>query len=130
MGRSGVRMRVTAMRMRRRGVLFGVGVAPVLAMVRRLAIVMGSTIVARLIASEGSVPDPVWGVVFICAFLVIGFTFFFGTRNLRAQTLMTGLLAFLIFSELVIVIALDRPFAGGIRSEPRPLLNVLNDFAP
>jgi Protein of unknown function (DUF4239) len=84
----------------------------------------------RITAAEGAVPTPVWSIVFICAFLVIGFTFFFGTKNLRAQTLMTGLLAFLIFSELVIVIALDKPFAGGIKEEPTALVRVLNDFAP
>ena len=54
----------------------------------------------RLLAADGVVPDPVWAIVFICAVLVIGFTFFFGTQNLRAQTLMTGLLAFLVFSEI------------------------------
>ncbi len=85
---------------------------------------------ARLIAADGIVPDPVWAIVFLCAFLVIGFTFFFGTENLRAQTLMTGLLAFLIFSELVIVIALKRAFAGGIKEAPTPLVHVLEDFAP
>ncbi|REF83221.1 uncharacterized protein DUF4239 [Methylovirgula ligni] len=85
---------------------------------------------ARLIAADGIVPGPVWAIVFLCAFLVIGFTFFFGTQNLRAQTLMTGLLAFLIFSELVIVIALERPFAGGIKEAPTPLVHVLQDFAP
>ncbi len=84
----------------------------------------------RLVAAEGAVPAPVWGVIFFCAFLVIGFTFFFGTKNLRAQTLMTGLLSALIFSELFIVIALDRPFAGGIKEPPTPLIHVLDDFAP
>ena len=83
---------------------------------------------ARIIAADGIVPGPVWAIVFICAFMVIGFTFFFGTKNLRAQTIMTGLLAFLIFSELVIVIALERPFSGGIKEAPTPLVHVLNDF--
>jgi hypothetical protein len=41
--------------------------------------------------------------------VTIAFTFFFGTRNLRAQTMMTGLLALLIFSELLIIVAIDRP---------------------
>ncbi|MEI9915539.1 MAG: hypothetical protein WDN29_06680 [Methylovirgula sp.] len=43
---------------------------------------------------------------------------------------MTGLLAFPVFSELVIVITIERPFAGGIKQAPTPLARVLNDFAP
>jgi len=33
----------------------------------------------------------------------ISFTFFFGTKSLHAQTLMTGLLAFLMFLALFVI---------------------------
>jgi hypothetical protein len=84
----------------------------------------------RLIAAEGDVPAPLWIVLFGGAALTIVFTFFFGTKNLRAQIFMTGLLALLIFSELLIAVALDRPFTGGIRESPDALVHVLDDFAP
>jgi hypothetical protein len=60
--------------------------------------------------------------------VTIAFTFFFGTRNLRAQTMMTGLLALLIFSELLIIVAIDRPFTGSVKVEPTPFADVLADF--
>jgi hypothetical protein len=82
----------------------------------------------RLLAAEGDVPGPLWIILFGGAFLTISFTFFFGTQNLRAQVLMTGLLSLLIFSELLIAVALDRPFTGGIREAPDAITNVLNDF--
>jgi len=83
---------------------------------------------SRLIAAEGSVPDVIWLVLFGGAAVTIVFTFFFGTRNLRAQTMMTGLLALLIFSELLIIVAIDRPFTGSVKVEPTPLADVLADF--
>jgi Na+/proline symporter len=83
----------------------------------------------RLVSAEGAVPDVVWAVLFGGAAVTIVFTFFFGTRNLVAQVLMTGLLAFLIFSELMVAIAIDRPFTGSVKVGPQALEEVLADFA-
>jgi hypothetical protein len=83
---------------------------------------------ARIVMSAGIVPGIVWLVLFGGAFIVIGFTFFFGTANLRAQTLMTGALTALIFSGLLVIIAIDHPFAGSVRVEPEALASVLEDL--
>ena len=83
---------------------------------------------ARLIASEGAVPNVIWVVLFGGAVVTIVFTFFFGTLNLRVQIMMTGLLALLIFGELLTIVAIDRPFTGPVKVEPTPLAYVLADF--
>jgi hypothetical protein len=83
---------------------------------------------ARIVAASGTVPDIVWLVLFSGALVTVGFTFFFGTESLVAQALMTGALSVLIFSGLLIVIAIDHPFAGSVRVEPEPLAAVLADF--
>ncbi len=83
---------------------------------------------ARLIAAEGVVPSVIWPVLFGGAVVTIVFTFFFGTKNLRAQTAMTVLLSLLIFSELLIIIAVDYPFTGPIQVEPTALARVLAEF--
>jgi len=83
---------------------------------------------ARLVAAEGTVPALIWLFLFVGGGVTIAFTFFFGTENLRAQTIMTGLLAFLIFAELLIVVAIDRPFTGSVKVEPTALMAVLADF--
>jgi len=80
---------------------------------------------ARLIASEGTVPGVIWFLLFGGALLTIGFTFFFGMRSLPAQALMTGLLSILIFSELLAIVAIDRPFSGIVKLGPHALANVL-----
>jgi Protein of unknown function (DUF4239) len=84
----------------------------------------------RLVMAAGSVPEVVWLVLFTGAVLTISFTFFFGTENVRNQAIMTGALALLIFSVLVIVVSIDRPFAGPTAISPEPLMEVRADFLP
>ena len=83
---------------------------------------------ARIVMASGIVPGVVWAVLFFGAALTIGFTFFFGTENLRAQALMTGALAVLIFSGLLIIVADRPPFAGTVQGRPRPLDEVIEEF--
>lgn len=82
----------------------------------------------RLVEAEGVVPGVVWIILFGGAFVTLGFTFFFGAESLRAQTIMTALLALLMLSELFIIVAIDRPFTGRVRVEPSALEEVLKDF--
>ena len=82
----------------------------------------------RLVMASGTVPDLVWFVLIVGALMTIGFTFFFGTENLRAQTLMTGALSVLIFSAMLIVVGIDHPFTGPVKVEARALSAVLADF--
>jgi hypothetical protein len=82
----------------------------------------------RLVEAEGVVPGVVWLILFGGATITLGFTFFFGAESLRAQTLMTALLALLMLSELFIIVAIDRPFTGAVKVEPTALAEVLKDF--
>ena len=74
----------------------------------------------RLVMADGIVPAIIWVVLFGGAFRTIGFTFFFGAENLRAQVLMTGALSVLIFAGLLTVVAIVGPEA---------LAAVVKDFA-
>jgi hypothetical protein len=82
----------------------------------------------RLVLAPGVVPGVLWFVLFGGAVLTIGFTLFFGTENLRVQAMMTGILSFLIFSGLLVITAIDEPFAGVVKLEPEALSAVLEDF--
>jgi len=83
---------------------------------------------ARLIASEGAVPNLLWLVLIGGAAITISYTFFFGAESLRAQALMTALLAIMIFSELLVVVGIDRPFSGAVKVGPNALAAVLADY--
>jgi hypothetical protein len=65
--------------------------------------------------ADGIVPAIIWVVLFGGAFLTIGFTFFFGAENLRAQVLMTGALSVLIFAGLLTVVAIESRTGGSRR---------------
>lgn len=83
----------------------------------------------RLVAADGIVPGVIWAVLLGGAVLTIGFTFFFGTESLRAQVAMTAALSLMIFSGLLIIVAIDRPFAGTVRVGPEALAIVMADFS-
>ncbi len=82
----------------------------------------------RLVMAEGTVPEVLWFVVLLGAILTISFTFFFGTNNLIAQSLMTGILAAIILSAVLVIVALDRPYTGAITVSREPIHAVLEDF--
>ena len=82
---------------------------------------------SRLNAAEGAVPNVIWLVLLGGAVVTIAFTFFFGMESLMSQTIITALLALLIFSELLVVIVIDRPFTGAVKVHPTALSGVLAD---
>ena len=82
----------------------------------------------RLVKASGAVPGVIWLVLIVGGVLTVGFTFFFGAENLRAQTLMTGALSVLIFSGLLVIVCIDHPFTGPFRVGPEPMLLALEDF--
>jgi len=82
----------------------------------------------RLVMAEGTVHEVIWFVLFLGAGLTISFTFFFGTENLIAQSLMTGILAAIILSAVLVVIALDRPYTGAVTVSMEPIRSILEDM--
>jgi hypothetical protein len=85
---------------------------------------------SRMHLSGGTVPIVLWQALVLGAVLTVGFTFFFGTPNLGAQVLMTGILSIIVFMGLFVVVAIDHPFTGPVRVGSGPLLHVLTDLAP
>jgi hypothetical protein len=83
---------------------------------------------SRIVVSAGIVPGIVWIVLFGGAVITIGFTFLFGTKNVYAQGIMTGALSLLIFSALLVIVAIDHPFVGSVRVTPEALETVLSDL--
>lgn len=82
----------------------------------------------RLHLATGIVPSILWVGLFGGALLTVGFTFFFGTENLAAQTLMTGILSIVVFTGLFLIVSIDHPFTGSVHIGSEPLQLVLLDF--
>ena len=82
----------------------------------------------RIVMASGTVPGMIWFVLLFGGGLTIAFTFFFGAQNVMTQSQMTGILAALIFSAVLVIIAIDRPFTGSVVVSKEPIESVLEDF--
>jgi Protein of unknown function (DUF4239) len=82
----------------------------------------------RLHLATGLVPGVVWATLYAGALLTIGFTLFFGSKNLAAQMTMTGVLSVLVTLGLVVIISIDHPFTGPVHVRPDPLEAVLTEI--
>lgn len=69
----------------------------------------------RIIASRSHIPGLIWLVLIICAFASVSYTFFFGTKNLKAQYVMTSVLALINGLILYLIYVLDHPFRGNTK---------------
>lgn len=83
---------------------------------------------SRLHLAVGIVPPMLWMVLTFGGVLTVGFTFFFGTSNLQAQVLMTGILAALVFMSLYVIVSINYPFTGVVHVDSEPLHVVLAEF--
>jgi len=79
----------------------------------------------RLQASEASVSGIFWAVLLVGAVVTVGFACFFSMPSVRTQMAMTGLMTGMIMSGLFLVLVLDRPFTGSIRTEPEAFEHAL-----
>lgn len=82
----------------------------------------------RLVMAGGTVPGVIWFVLILGAVLTIMFTYLFGSQYVVMQSLMTGVLAAIIFSAILVVVAIDQPFTGAIVVEQEPLRAVLGEL--
>jgi hypothetical protein len=83
----------------------------------------------RLHLATGVVPGILWLTLYSGAILTVLFTFFFGTKNLPAQVMMTGILSLLVFMGLLVIVSIDHPFTGSVHVGSEPLQSVVEDFA-
>jgi hypothetical protein len=84
----------------------------------------------RISLAEGVVPAAIWLVLFLGAALTLGFTFFFGVENLRAQVVMAGMLALVIFLALFVAVSISHPFSGPLSVRPVPIVHLIDTLDP
>ena len=78
----------------------------------------------RLLNVRSGVPSVIWTVLLGGGAVTIGFSFLFGAPNARAQGLMTAGLSLTIGVVLLAILALEQPYAGITRVQPRAFYQV------
>ncbi len=68
--------------------------------------------VMRIATSRKNIPFVVWTVIMIGALTSVGFSLFFGTRDLKIQATMTALFAMTNALIMLLIFFLDHPFSG------------------
>ena len=81
---------------------------------------------ARLLSATEGIPRPLWTILIAAGVVLVLFTYLLGTRRMLAQILMTGVLAALVSTSLVVAVLLNHPYAGDVRVSPAAFQSILN----
>jgi hypothetical protein len=82
----------------------------------------------RLDSAASTLPGQLWWVLLAGGVITIGFTYFFGVRNLGAQILMVASLAGMISLTLFLILSLDLPFSGDLAVPPTAMTHAIAEF--
>jgi hypothetical protein len=83
---------------------------------------------ARVTEDATGLNAVMWMVVFVGGFVTVAFSYLFGFQRTVMQTVMVGMLAFLIGLVLFLMMSLDYPFRGAIRVGPEAFERALTNF--
>ena len=83
---------------------------------------------ARVDSAKQCLPDFMWFVLNVGGFITIVYSYFFGTQNVWAQGLMVVFLAGTVTLVLLLIEALEHPFAGVIQVSSEPFEMFLKYF--
>jgi len=73
----------------------------------------------RLFDNDQGIPPQMWAAMLIVAAITVGFTYLFGVDSFSAHVLMTGGLAIVLATIMVLIALLDYPFRGDVSIGPQ-----------
>jgi len=79
----------------------------------------------RIMSSRNGIEPLLWLVLVVGGLSTISFSFFFGTKNIKAQIIMAILLSILISLILFTILEMDFPFTGSVAVSSEPFRMVL-----
>ncbi len=79
----------------------------------------------RLNRASVDIPEILWFTLLVGAVIVIGFVFFFGSRNVWAQSVQAAMVTALVCLVLLLVVSLDHPFTGPVSVGPSAFTEAL-----
>jgi hypothetical protein len=75
----------------------------------------------RIFAGNDTVPPAIWLVLLVGSLFTIGYTYFFGMKNIKAQYTITASLTATVALILFLIYVLDHPFTGASQISMDPL---------
>ncbi|HEX8906515.1 MAG TPA: hypothetical protein VF771_16815, partial [Longimicrobiaceae bacterium] len=82
----------------------------------------------RLFLGNRGVGAVTWTIIILGGLITVGFAAFFSMRNLRAQLLLTSLMAAMFGLMLFLIAAMDHPLWGRLSVDPGPFRQLATGF--
>jgi Protein of unknown function (DUF4239) len=79
----------------------------------------------RLADSRETLHPVLWGMLLSGGVINVGYTYLFGVRSLAAHLIITTALTAMMTLLFLVILILDHPFAGSIRIESEPFVELL-----
>lgn len=79
----------------------------------------------RILDAQTGIHPMLWFILLFGGIITVVFAFFFGTENIKAQLIMTTLMAVLIVLILFTILIMDFPFSGDMSVKPDAFKQVL-----
>ena len=80
----------------------------------------------RYVYYKEDLPSVVWIIIYVGAFITIGFSYFFNTRSFRSQSIMCGTFAALIGLTILAISELATPYQGAVNVSSGPFEFVIH----
>jgi hypothetical protein len=82
----------------------------------------------RIMSGAGTLPVPMWLLLVGGGISMVAFTYLIGADNARVQMVATAILTALLCYSILMVAALEHPFAGDVSVSPEAFENVLRSM--
>ncbi len=82
----------------------------------------------RLLAARAELHPIMWSLLIFGGVVMIIFTYIIGAENVWIQSIVTGLLAVMLAFSILIVAAMEHPFAGDVSVTPDAFTSALASF--
>ena len=78
----------------------------------------------RNVRCKHEMPSLLWVILIGGGICTTGFTYFFGTKSVKAQVMMTSVVTIMLCMNILLVLVYRKPYAGDMRIEPSTTLHV------
>ncbi len=75
-------------------------------------------------------PEPLWWMLGVMGFVVVGVSYLFGMEYMWSQAILTGILACMIAFIVVVIVVMGKPYSGALpMMKPKPFEDALHKIS-
>lgn len=82
----------------------------------------------RIFHMQDKIPFFIWSALLVYCFISCSFMYFFSLKHKTAHTIMASTFTFVNLLMFYLVLALDHPFIGVLKIQPKEFIDLINSF--